>query len=109
MSVRRADREAASIKSVRFKFLRKAFRQIVRNSQRIDRDHDDRILIVGADCQSLGPQLLADAFGCLRSAAESVQSNGIGGRDIGRGDSDGVLSHCPIISSTGQSCLHSDE
>ena len=61
--------------------------QIIRDSQSIDGEDNDCVLISGSDRQSFGKEGLPDAFGFFCSATKTIQTNGGVGRDIDRSHS----------------------
>jgi hypothetical protein len=64
-----------------------SFGKVIRDSQRINGDDHDNVFVACSNGQSLRPNVLPDSFGRFPAAAESIESHGIVGRDIDRGDS----------------------
>ena len=75
VSMRSTNGESTSFQAMSLQLLRNSLSEIVRNSQRINRDHDDRIRVRSSHRQSFRPELLSDALRFLDTPAEAVESN----------------------------------
>ena len=91
VSVRRADCQATAVDSLWLQLFGQTFRQVVGDSQSIDRNDNHRILLTRFDRESLRPDLLTNSCRFLCPTTKTIQTNWIGRRDVHGSNAHGVL------------------